>query len=195
MTAASTVLYSSVSLFSHFPYSFCSTFLSFLSQWFPLHHFPQRSLSTYLEAENLSTCRVRSGRRLPRLAAAIGFCLSIPFLCFAIFPSSRSWHVSRLQSSFPLSTISPAWERSTRMRWTRGAWSLSSKKPRLPMVPIIHHRIRRLHHHQHKGRVQESLPSPSPCSLLTFCVFCARSWPLISRCTTSVCVPLQVVSR
>ena len=56
-------------------------------------------------------------------------------LCFTIFPASRSWHVLEPQSSFSLSTISPALERSTRTRWTRGAWSPSGKRHRLPVSP------------------------------------------------------------
>ena len=66
---------------------------------------------------------------------------------------------------------------------------LSRKRPRLPILAIIHHRFHRLHHHHQKMRVECSLlPSilPSPCSLTTSCVFCVGPLPPMSTCTSSV---------
>ena len=84
-TAASTIWTVPI-FFSHFPYSVCSTCLSFLLQWFPLRPSPQRSLSTFLEAEKYSTYRESSGRRLPRLAVAIGILFfSVPFFALPSF--------------------------------------------------------------------------------------------------------------
>ena len=102
---------------------------------------------------------------------------------------------------FTFDNLLPTWERSTRMKGIRGAWSLNRKRPLLPIVPLIHHCIHycilRCHHHQQRVGVRDCLSSPiltSPCSLPTFCVFCARPWPLMPTCKTSVCVHLQTFS-
>ena len=62
-----------------------------------------------------STYRASTARLLPRLLLQAGFLSCHTTLCFAIFHASRSWHVLKLQFSLSLFTVSPAWERSTRV--------------------------------------------------------------------------------
>ena len=58
------------------------------------------------------------------------------------------------------------------------------------MVPITHQRVHR-RHHQLRVKVQVYLPSlilPSPCSLPTFCVFCARPATDVNMHVLGVCI-------
>ena len=79
--------------FSHFTHSFCSTYLSFLSQWSPLRPFLQRFLSTFLVGERCPTYLAKSDRRHLRMAVAIGILVFRAILCPAISLVSRSRHV------------------------------------------------------------------------------------------------------
>ena len=146
MAASSTIWDSSDSRIT-LSLQLCSTCLSFLSQWFPLRQSPQRPLSTCLEALYFSTYHASFVHLPPHQVAANGILSCHTTIGFAIFHASRSWHALKPHSSFSLSTVSPAWRStSTSTRWTRGAWSLSRKRHRLPMAPIIHHCSHRRHH-------------------------------------------------
>ena len=103
----------------------CSTYLSSLSERFPLRPSPRRLLSTFLEAEK--TCHVSCELRLSSSPAD---CCHETTLCPAIFLASQSWHVKRLLSSFSLSKIFSSWDKSTRMKGIRGACSLSGERGR-----------------------------------------------------------------
>ena len=93
-----------------------------------------------------------------------GFCLAIPLF---VLPSSTLFGHGSLQNRsllFHCLTVSPAWERSTKTRPTRGAWSLSRKRQQLPVVTIIHQNFHRCHY-QLRAKIQVCLPSPIPPSL------------------------------
>ena len=142
-----------------------------------------------------------SDRRLPRLTVAIGILFFRTILCSAIFLASRSWHVLRLLSLFftfdNLSRLEEEHE-DERDTWCMVFELKESAASDGSSHSSLHSSLSSSSSStQGKCSGLRSISHPS-ISLFThhlFCVFCVRSWPPMSTCTTSVCAPLQMVSK